>query len=75
MAKTDPTKSPRSVTLSLADVHSLADRLAARATSMLSLDKEHLEGPYDLLTAARALRAMSRSFSPTDTLTLEANGA
>ncbi len=55
--------------ITIHDIQSLADRLSSRGTSKLSDDRPEHAG--DLRLAAKALRAMARSFAPLDVVTLE----
>ena len=56
-------------TITIRDIQSLADRLLSRGVSKLSDDRPEHAG--DLRLAARALRAMARSFGRADIVTLE----
>jgi hypothetical protein len=72
MADTDSNQNRRPVTLSFAEIHSLADRLAARAISILLRDEP--EQARDIGMAAAVIRALSKHFNYADTVTIE-NGA
>ena len=72
-AKDDSTQNPRRVTLTMSEVHSLADRLFSRGVSKLSDDT--VEQQRDLRVASRVLRALLKHFSATDTVSVEINGA
>jgi hypothetical protein len=71
-AESDSTKNPKRVTLSVPELHSLADRLLSRALSMLSTDTA--EQQRDLKTASRVIRALLRNLNSSDTIVIE-NGA
>ena len=68
MAESDPSQNPRRVTMRIAEVHSLADRLWARGRTKLT-DIPEQQG--DLRLAAKALRVLLRSFNPHDVLVIE----
>ena len=69
-AKDDSTSKPKRVTLTVGEVHSLADRLLSRALSMLSTDT--VEQQRDLKTASRVMRVLLRHVSTSDVITIEA---
>ena len=56
-------------TITIPEIRSLADRLSSRGLSKLSDDRPEHAG--DLRLAAKALRAMARSFGHADIVTLE----
>jgi hypothetical protein len=73
MANDKPTaQTPASVTLRIAEIHSLCDRLRARALSVLLRDEP--EQARDLTTAAAVIVALLRNVNSSDTVTVE-NGA
>jgi hypothetical protein len=55
----------KTMTLSIADVRALGDRLWARSQSRLT-DQDHLKN--DLRTAARCLWRFSVDYAPTETI-------
>ena len=67
-ADDDPTEHRRHVTLTFAEVQSLADRLLNRGLSVLSTEPEQQR---DLRTASRVIRALARSFNHADVITIE----
>jgi hypothetical protein len=68
MAKSDPSPNCKRVTMTISEVHSLAERLAARGRTMLSGCPDQ-QG--DLRLAAKALLAMTRAFNRHDILTFD----
>jgi hypothetical protein len=68
-AKDDSTQKRKAVTLSVAEIHSLADRLASRAQSVLLRDEP--EQARDLLSASRVIRVLTRRVNHSDVLTIE----
>jgi hypothetical protein len=68
MAESDPNPNCTRVTMTIPEVHSLAERLAARGQAVLT-DVSGQHG--DLRLAAKALLAMSRAFNRYDVLTLD----
>ncbi len=68
MAESDPSPKCNRVTMTIPEVHSLANRLLARGRTVLT-DVPEQQG--DLRLAAKALLAMSRSFHRSDVLTLD----
>jgi hypothetical protein len=72
-ANGDSTPNRRTVTLRVDEIHNLADRLLNRALSKVSA--ETAESQRDLKTASRALRALLRHFSSSDTIIIDGNGA
>jgi hypothetical protein len=68
MAESDPSPKPHRTTMTISEVHSLAERLLARGRTVLT-DVPEQQG--DLRLAAKALLAMSRSFNRYDLLTLD----
>ena len=68
MAESDPSPIPHRTTMTMSEVHSLANRLLARGRTVLT-DVPEQQG--DLRLAAKALLAMSRSFNRYDLLTLD----
>jgi len=68
MAESDPNPKPHRTTMTMSEVHSLANRLLARGRTVLT-DVPEQQG--DLRLAAKALLAMSRSFNRYDLLMLD----
>jgi hypothetical protein len=68
MAESDPSPKPHCATMTISEVHSLAERLLARGRTVLT-DVPEQQG--DLRLAAKALLAMSRSFNRYDLLMLD----
>jgi hypothetical protein len=68
MAESDPRPKCNRVTMTIPEVHSLAERLAARGRTMLT-DGPEQQG--DLCLAAKALLAMTRPFHRSDILRLD----
>jgi hypothetical protein len=68
MAESDPSPNSPRATMTIPEVHSLADRLAARGRTVLTGAPEQ-QG--DLRLAAKALRALTRAFNRYDVLTLD----
>ncbi len=71
MAADDSARPKSAVTLTVSDVHDIADRLAERANSIENVGTADLV--RDLRLTVRVLRALTRSFNSTDVVTL--NGA
>jgi hypothetical protein len=63
MAESDPSPNCSCTTMTIPEVHSLADRLAARGRTVLT-DAPEQQG--DLRLAAKALRALTRAFHRSD---------
>jgi hypothetical protein len=57
-AKDDSTQNPKHVTMSVAEIHSLADRLEARARSILLRDQP--QQASDMARAARIIRLVAQ---------------
>jgi hypothetical protein len=68
MAESDPIPKPHRATMTMSEVHSLAQRLLAPGEAALT-DISGQQG--DLRLAAKALLAMSRSFHRSDLLILD----
>jgi hypothetical protein len=68
MAESDPSPKPHSATMTISEVHSLAERLLAHGRTVLT-DVPEQQG--DLRLAAKALLARSRSFHRSDLLRLD----
>ena len=68
MAESDPSPNCRRVTMTIGEVHSLAERLSARGRTVLT-DVPEQQG--DLRLAAKALLAMTRAYNRYDVLTLD----
>jgi hypothetical protein len=68
MAESDPSPDPHRTTMTISEVHSLAERLLARGrTALTGVPVEQ----GDLCLAAKALLAMSRAFHRSDLLMLD----
>jgi hypothetical protein len=68
MAESDPSPNSHPATMTISEVHSLAERLLARGRTVLT-DVPEQQG--DLRLAAKALLAMTRAFNRYDLLTLD----
>jgi hypothetical protein len=68
MADCDPSPTPHRTTMTISEVHSLAERLLARGRTALT-DVPEQQG--DLRLAAKALLAMTRAFNRYDLLMLD----
>jgi hypothetical protein len=68
MGESDPNPKPHCATMTISEVHSLAERLLARGRTVLT-DVPEQQG--DLRLAAKALLATSRSFNGYDLLMLD----
>ena|SRR5260370_19987129 len=64
MADSQPTTIPTPKTLRIGEVHSLADRLEARGSSVIFRDQPAVA--TDMVTAAKTIRVMARSFNSGD---------
>jgi len=69
MADNEPNPKRTPVTLKLAEIHSLADRLLSRGVTKLS--NQEPEQQSDLRLAAKVIRALARNVNHSDVVTLE----
>jgi len=61
----------KSITITIREIQALADRLLSRGLSQLSNTGPELR--RDLRLAAKVIRALARSFAPSDVVTVEAD--
>jgi hypothetical protein len=72
MADSDSSPKAHPVTLRVAEIHSLADRLTSRAASILLRDQP--EQARDIAMAGATLRALLRNVNHSDVVTIENGG-